>query len=52
MRKLVQQGSATLAQLSDRSGLDPRRTGRALEALVEEALVEWAETGHFRLPGS
>ncbi|MGZ8785071.1 MAG: A/G-specific adenine glycosylase [Acidimicrobiia bacterium] len=52
LRKLVQQGSATLAQLSDQSGLDPRRTVRALEALVEEALVERAKTGHFRLPGS
>jgi len=52
IRNLVQQGPATMPQLSMQTGLEPQRLRRALEALAQEGMVEQSESGHFRLPGS
>ena len=52
IRNLVQQGPATMPQLSKQTGLEPQRLRRALEALAQEGMVEQSESGHFRLPGS
>ena len=52
IRTLVKQGPATVRQLSTETDLDPSRLQKALEALVAEGMVEPADSGAYRLPGS
>ena len=52
IRTLVEQGPSTVSRLSTETDLDPPRLLKALEALIAEGMVQPADSGAYRLPGS
>jgi DNA-binding IclR family transcriptional regulator len=52
VRTLVGQSPATLSRLSTETDLDRSQLRKALDALVAEGMIEPAEDGTYRLPGT